>query len=316
MGCRNFGLAVGVAMLLGGVAVEAAPLSNVTAGASYGSASDGPDSHVHGDPGSATAGADAGPGGYAFTVDEGVDLYDGASARARSSLVSALKQSSVGSYSHAGGYSPGFAPPLNRVEANSTATLNLSFIVHAPAEITQAQLTLELGLDGSLLAASYGGASQPGQVYAGVAMSVDTQSSLGNVNWFDASAELDRFGGLTTSGPWAAAFANATSSPFAVSYVTADYNQEFIDLVTVPTNEVFTYVATLSTWAYVHGPFENWAVSDFFNTGTFDLTVTTPGLVLERLPAAVPLPPAFMLLAAPLAALGARRRHAGSGRSA
>ena len=281
-----------------------ASAATVSATAQYQSDSSGPLDLHHGDPGAATTTASAGPGDSAGTIGPGVDVVDGAIARARSEIDTSLATSSVGVYSHAGGYSPGFASPPSTVRASSLVHWSLSFIVHSLPEITSAQLNAEFGIDGSLLAASFGGASGVGQVYSTVGASLTTISSLGSINWVDATATLDRFGGLTASGPWASGFTNLTSSGASVAYAEALYHETYVGLITVPTNEVFQYEVELNSEAFAHGAFENWAVADFFNTATFDLSVTGPGLSLERLPSAVPLPAPFALLLVPITLLG------------
>jgi hypothetical protein len=306
-------LAAAVALCIGNAAQAAAVATSatVTATATYQADTSGVQTQFHGDPGAASVSANAGPGASAFTLDQGGEVFDGAIARARSELDSSLQASSVGVYSHAGGYSPGFASPPNGVEASSSVRWMLNFIVHSLPEITTAQLNAELGIDGSLVAAAFGGASGVGQVYASVGVRLGTISSLGTDTWIDASATLDRFGGLSVSGPWASGFNLMTPPGSSAAYAEALYNETYIGLVTVPTNEVFTYEIELNSEAFVHGAFENWAVADFFNTATFDLSVSTPGLSLERLPAAVPLPaPVGMLLVsiAVLGIRGARRR--------
>ena len=292
-----------------------ATVATVSASAQYQSDSSGTQVLHHDDPGAATTNASAGPGDSAGTVNPGVDVFDGAIARARSEIDTSLATSSIGVYSHAGGYSPGFAAPPSTVGASSLVHWSLSFIVHSLPEITTAQLNAEFGIDGSLLAASFGGASQVGQVYSSVGAQLSTVSSLGATTWVDATATLDRFGGLSVSGPWASGFTNLTTGGSSVAYAEALYHETYVGLITVPTNEVFQYEIELNSEAFAHGAFENWAVTDFFNTATFDLSVVGPGLSLERLPSAVPLPAPFALLLLPLTLLGAaglKRRVADS----
>ena len=313
MTTRGALLAAAVALCVGTTAQAAAVATSatVTASATYQADASGKHTQFHADPGEASVRANAGPGDSAFTLDPGTEVFDGAIARARSALDSSLNDSSVGVYSHAGGYSPGFASPPDFVEASSSVRWTLSFIVHSLPEITTAQLNAELGVDGSLVAAAFGGAHSVGDVYASVGVRLGTVSSLGANTWIDASATLDRFGGLTVTGPWASGFSLLTPVGSSAAYAEALYNETYIGLVTVPTNEVFTYEIELNSDAFVLGPFENWAVADFFNTATFDLSVSTPGLSLERVPSAVPLPaPVGMLLVcvALLGTRGARRR--------
>ena len=228
-------------------------------------------------------------------------------------LDSSLSVSCAGTYSHAGGYSPGFVSPPSGVLAPSSARWSPSFIVHSAPAITSAQLNAELGIDGSLLAASFRGASPVGDVYSSIAAHATTLSSLGTVTRFDANARLDGYG-LTASGPWASGFTSLPTGTSSVTYVEADFNQAFAGLITVPINEMFQYDVELASEAFVHCAFENWAVSDFFNIPTFDLSVSTPGLSLERIPSAVPLPPTLDLLLALCALMVAtgmaRRRRA------
>ena len=96
-----------------------ATAATVSATAQYQSDSSGLKVLHHGDPGAAITNASAGPGDSAGTVNPGVDVFDGAIARARSEINTSLATSSVGVYSHAGGYSPGFASPPSNVRANS-----------------------------------------------------------------------------------------------------------------------------------------------------------------------------------------------------
>ena len=280
------------------------PGSEISSYAQYQTAVDGPRLGSAGQPGSVTTTAAAGPGGTAFPVDEGVTIIDGAEAIARSNL-----PGTIGSYSHAGGFSPGFAAGATRnVRAESEVRQTTHWIAStADPNITTAQINLAAFYDGSLFAASYGGANQAGQVYAGVHASMSTNSSLGNVTWFDADARLDRFGGLGASANWLASFANATVSPSSVSYVTTNYFDVFPNLITVPTNEVWSFESVLGSDAFVHGPFENWAVSDFLASGDFDLEISTPGVTLTQL-TAVPLPGSFWLFGVAGLGLAARAR--------
>ena len=267
------------------------PGSEISTYAQYQTAVDGPRLGNAGQPGSVTNTAAAGPGGVAFAVDEGVTIIDGAEATARSNL-----PGTIGSYSHAGGYSPGFASGATKnVRAESEVRQTTHWIANtADPNITTAQINLAAFYDGSLFAASYGGANQVGQVYAGVRASMSTNSSLGNVTWFDANARLDRFGGLSATANWLASFTNATVSPFSVSYLTMNYFEVFPSLITVPTNEVWSFESVFGTDAFVHGPFENWAVSDFLASGDFELVISTPGVTLTQV-TAVPLPSSLWL---------------------
>jgi len=307
--CRTLGVAITLALSAGAQAAAVATAATVSASARYQNDAAGPNTLSHGDPGTAAISATAGPGDAAFTLDQGTEVFDGAIARARSEIDSSLSTSSIGVYSHAGGYSPGFASPPDDVLANASVRWTLSFIVHSAPEVTSAQLNAELGIDGSLVAATFGGAHGVGDAYASVAASLSTVSSFGSVNWVDARATLDRFGGLDVSGPWASGFTLLSQNNASIAYAEVLYHDTYLGLITVPTNEVFTYEIELSSEAFVLGAFENWAVADFFNTATFDLEVETPGLSLERIPTAVPLPAPIALLLAPLALLGLAARR-------
>ena len=262
------------------------PGSEVSTLAQYQTAIDGPHLGSAGQPGNVTDTAAAGPGGSVFAVDEGVALIDGAEAIARSNL-----PGTIGSYSHAGGFSPSFgAGATSNVRAESEVRQTTHWIASTnDPTITTAQINLAAFYDGSLFVASYGGANQVGQVYADVHASMSTNSSLGSTTWFDADARLDRFGGVNASANWVASFTNATVSPFSISYVTTNYFDVFPNLITVPTNEMWSFESVLGTDAFVHGPFENWAVSNFLASGDFELVISTPGVTLSEV-TAVPLP--------------------------
>ena len=280
------------------------PGSEVSAVAQYQTAVNGPQLASAGQPGNVTSTATAGPGGGVFAVAEGVPLIDGAEAIARSNL-----PGTIGSYSQAGGFSPRFAPgATTNVRAESEVRQTTHWIAStSDPTITTAQIDLAAFYDGSLFVASYGGASQTGQVYAGVHASMSTNSSLGSVTWFDADARLDRFGGLSATSNWASSFTNATVSPSSVTYRTTNYFEVFPNLITVPTNELWSFESVLGTDAFIHGPFENWAVSDFLASGDFDLVISTPGVILTQV-TAVPLPGSLWLFCVAGLGLGTRLR--------
>ena len=280
------------------------PGSEVSASAQYQMLTDGPHLGSAAQPGNVTRTAAAGPGGAAFAVDEGVALIDGAEAIARSNL-----PGTIGSYSHAGGFSPGFGAGATsdvRAESEVRQTTHWLASTNDPS-ITTAQINLAAFYDGSLFAASFGGANLVGQVYAGVHASMSTNSSLGTTTWFDADARLDRFGGVNASANWAASFINATVSPFAVSYVTTNYFEVFPNLITIPTNEVWSFESVFGTDAFVYAPFENWSVSNFLASGDFDLVISTPGVTLSQV--TVPLPGGIWLFGAAGAGLLTRLRR-------
>lgn len=281
------------------------PGSEVSVAAQYQTAVDGPRLGSAGQPGNVSSTAAAGPGLGAFAVDEGVALIDGAEAIARSNL-----PGTIGSYSHAGGYSPGFAPgATNNVRAESEVRQITHWIANtSDPTITTAQINLAAFYDGSLFVASYGGASQVGQVYADVHASMATNSSLGSVTWFDANARLDRFGGVSASANWTASFTNATVSPSSVTYVTTNYFDVFPNLITIPTNEVWSFESVLGSDAFVHGAFENWAISNFLASGDFDLVISTPGVTLTQV-TAVPVPGSLWLFGIAAVGLVARLRN-------
>ncbi|MBK6660701.1 MAG: hypothetical protein IPG43_22375 [Proteobacteria bacterium] len=304
-----------LAILASGGVAHAATISihpEVTAEAVYQGLSAGPISAVHGDPGAASVEAHAGPDEEAGILGTDTQVYDGAIAKARSQLDSSLSTSSVGTYAHAGGYSPGFASPPDEVHAVASVRWVLRFMVNAPSDVTTAQLNAELDVDGTLLAAAYGGSRTPDDLWASVSARATTISSLGTVDWIDASAKLDWTGQLVETGDWAGAFVYHAPPLFHRDQVaTVNQHQNLPGLITVPTNEVFEYVVEMTSQAYAVGAYENWAVSDFFNTAAFDLSVATPGLTLARIPtpAVVPLPAAWLLFAGAAIALGARRRR-------
>lgn len=160
-----------LAILASGGVAHAATISihpEVTAEAVYQGLSAGPISAVHGDPGAASVEAHAGPDEEAGILGSDTQVYDGAIAKARSQLDSSLSNSSVGTYAHAGGYSPGFASPPDAVHAVASVRWVLRFMVNAPSEVTTAQLNAELDVDGTLLAASYGGSRTPDDLWASV----------------------------------------------------------------------------------------------------------------------------------------------------
>ena len=180
---------------LSGQVAAALPSEGVEASAStrYNSAVDGPVTATGGNPGAANVTSSAGPGGPAIGTILGEDTLNESSARARASL-----PGTIGSYSHAGGFSPGFAPPAGSLDARASART----VTHWKAVATSSSATT-VGID---VFAFFDGALVTGR-YAGIGAGDLTAAVDAQMHAFDASGQLYDFhesGTLDHTAPFAA----------------------------------------------------------------------------------------------------------------
>lgn len=240
-----------------------------------------PDSDVGGNPGSVISSAAAGPGGTTFNIPVLGDLTDESVGHARS-----LLPGSVGSYSSAGGYSPGFG---GAVGGPTVATSFARSVTHWQAfnsnpNASTVDIDVLSFFDGVMATVDYAGAPMNASVRA----ELNVITSSGVVNVFAADARLSDPGGLVASSVWASSFAVEFASP-NINVVSVRYSEFFEDAFTVNVGETFAWEVLLSTEAFVEGPYEIHAVADFLNTGSGGLSVNTPGASLVQI-SAVPEP--------------------------
>lgn len=282
----------------------------VTVEATYQNDAAGPNTAAAGDPGSVDLTATAGPGGFGIG-DQGVagqtalTTFDEANGRARASL-----PGTVGSYSHAGGFNPGFMPgPTSDVTASAEARAVTHWqVVSTDPAITSVGVNVAAFYDGSLLTSDF--ANVPaGAMSASVLAGLNAVDANGNTFYsFEADATVQNGIGLTASANWVGDF--IVGSNGSNDQATVDYFEVFSDAFFVNVGDVFAWESILYTSAAVPGPFELFAIADFFNTGEGTLSVDTPGVTLVQV-SAVPLPaalPLMMLALAGIARLG-RRHH-------
>lgn len=271
---------------------------NVTTRAEYRGIVDGPQTLIAGNPGSVDINSSAGPGGggigsLSVAPQNSVDTFDAAIARGRASL-----PGTIGSYSHAGGFSPSFGTGTGPVTASAdTSSLTRWMATSTDPNITSVAIDVLVFFDGTLLTADFAGAG-PGQLFSSVNTRLSSFSANGGLYDLNLSAQLDSAGGLTADSGWSGDFEFGSSQSGNVNQATLNYNQFFNDAFVVNIGEAFSWEVVLNTNAYAEGPFELWAIADFFNTGGFALSVNTPGITLAQVP--VPLPLSLPLFGAGL----------------
>ena len=291
-------------------AVLATPGVSVTTEASYQSLSSGPATSTGGNPGTALSTSRVGPGGggigdLGLPGHPSVQSHDEAIAEGR-----ALLPGTVGSYSHAGGFSPSTAPP-GGVSAKTTARQATQWMAtSSDPNVTTVGIDVLAFFDGTLLTGDFAGVGA-GDLVARVDASLHADTAAGDLYDFVATAALDDVTGFSASANWSGDFTSSVNATGSVRQSTVDF-QEFIDdAFFVNVNEVFSWEVVLETSGFAAGPFELWAIADFFNTGGFDLSVDTPGVSLEQV-GVIPIPAALPLFATACALFGAaHRRRAG-----
>lgn len=266
--------------------------------ANYQDTSSGPVVSNAGAPGSVNPSVSAGPGGGDM---DGVT--NEALAEARSNL-----PGTVGTYAHACCWSPAFPPPaVESVAAFARATQ----VSHWEAQTANpgtasADIDVFAFLDGTLRTMDFAGAGL-GDVFSSVSFTMGYDIGSGVQNVFAGMATLDDAGGLSVSGPgtWNSAF-STVNLPDSDKTSTLNYSEFFGALFTVPTNTIFAWVVELESEAYIAGPYELGAVSDFLNTGDFMLSTGTMGVNLADVTpmSAVPLPASGVAMVAGLGLVG------------
>jgi len=263
--------------------------------ARYQDNSDGPD--VVNNPANAEAQALVDPFGEAMPP-----AYDRAEGHAWANLLGG-----VGSLSRAGGWTPAQNPLQEDIVANSTAKQVTNWIVTtADPTITTADIDMLMFIDGFLYTGDFAGAG-PGNIFGDVSFQANVYTSVrGAVNTvFEATARLDSSTGLSTTGPWGGAFTpGLVDSPSSEKRYEVNYSEFFPAAFTVPTNDPFGWEIVLGTEGYAVGPYEMFATVDFLNSGSFELSTSTPGVTFSRIPE----PSTLILLGAGLAGLAGLRR--------
>jgi len=277
----------------------------VTTEASYNGANTGPSTVTDSNPGTALSTSRAGPGGPGIG-NQGVApqatlaTFDEAIATGR-----ALLPGTVGSYSHAGGFNPGFGPGPNGVSATASATQITHWMASSddPAQTT-VDIDVAAFFDGTLLTSNFCcGAS----LYANVRAELNAYDATGaSIYNFIATAEMNDATGFSSSANWSGDFVSSYDPNSANNQATVNYFEYFDDVFTVQVGEVFAWESTLSTEAFAEGAFELFAVADFLNTGDATPEVNTAGAMLVQVP--VPLPASLPLIVVALGGLF-RMRH-------
>ncbi|MEQ9059932.1 MAG: hypothetical protein RLW61_11005 [Gammaproteobacteria bacterium] len=286
----------------------ATPGVAATVEAHYQGLSSGPTSASAGNPGSVAPEAVAGPGGGSSVLSlqqpgqPEVLVYDEAIARARANL-----PGTIGSYSHAGGYTPSFDPPSAVTATAQARTLTQWVVTSSDPNVTSVGIDVLAFFDGTLLTYDAAGVA-PGDLTASITAAMRADTLSGQLYGFEAEATLDSELGLSASANWSGDFLSGSSGFGSVRQSTVDYDAFFDDAFVVNVGETFSWEVVLDTAAYAAGPFELWAVADFYNTAGFELSVDTPGVTLSQV--VVPVPPALPLLAGATGLLALRRRRA------
>ena len=297
------------AVLLSGNAAMALPAVGVTGvvTAHYETVNNSPPASTAGSPGSVNPVAAAGPGAGNLG-----GITDEALAEAR-----AVLPGTVGAYAQACCFSPSFPPPaVGSVGAIATASQVTHWEVRSgPTGPATADVDVLAFLDGFLQTADFAGVPAAGLLHSSISMTMGYDIGAGLVNVFSANATLDDVAGLSTNGTatWTASF-SAVNIPDTVKTSTMNYSEFFGNAFTIPTNTIFAWVVELEADAYIDGPFELVAVSDFLNTGDFDLTTDDPNVTIHNVTptSAIPLPGSGFAMAGGLALAGAvfaRRRR-------
>ena len=239
-----------------------------------------PDADAAGNPGVANSASIVGPGGGTFTIPVLGTMSDESIGMARSSL-----PGSVGSLSSAGGFSPSFGPGGATAATSFARSVTHWQALSADPSVTTAAIDVLSAFGGTLATVDFAGASMNASVHA--ELNVITASGVTNVFVADAILRDPPLpsdpSGLTATGPWASSFVAASTSP-TVNVHTVQYAEFFDDAFTVNVGETFAWEVVLSTAAVVDGPFELHAIADFLNTGSGDLSVNTPGIMLAVVP--------------------------------
>lgn len=280
---------------------------SVTTFAEYRGASSGPATQIAGNPGTVNSTSQAGPGGggigtIGVSPQTPVDTFDEAIARGRAALPGTL-----GSYSHAGGFSPGFGAGAGPVSA-TTSSQSLTHWVATSIDpsVTTVAIDVLAFFDGTMATGDFAGVG-PGDLSARVDAQLSAFTDGGSLYDLALNAALDGSTGLTASAGWAGSVTSGINTFGNVRQATIDYTEFFEDAFVVNIGEVFAWDVMLDTSAFATGPFELWAISDFFNTGGFDLSVNTAGITLIQVsggsPPPVPEPGMLLLLLIGLLAL-------------
>jgi hypothetical protein len=271
----------------------------------YRAADDGPYQTFIPGGGSTTLRSQAGPGPFPSTTQ--IAFVEGAIAEARSSL-----PGTFGTYANAGGYSPSFAPPAPEgleARAHSSQVSWWQVRSNNPA-VTSVAVNVLAFYDGTLYTGDFAGVTQAGRLYATVDTRLAAETAAGALYELALTARLDDVGGLSASPAWAGSWASQTvGSGFSEKRFAVQYTDYFANAFVVPVNTTFAWISELTSEAVAPGPFELFAQSNFLSTGSFTLSISSPDaeLTLLTLPAPVPEPGQFALLAAGLGCLVARR---------
>ena len=277
--------------------------------ANYQDSTAGPEVSNAGAPGSVNPVVSAGPG-----LSDMLGVTDEALAEARSNL-----PGTIGTYAQACCHSAAFPPPsVENVSAFASATQITHWAANtANPSITSADIDVFAFLDGFLQTIDLAGAG-PGDVYSSVSFTMGFDIGAGVQNVFTGTATLDDVIGLSASGPgtWATSF-RAVNLLDSDKTSNLNYSEFFTALFTVPTNTIFAWVVELESEAYVAGPNELGAVSDFLNTGDFAISSSRPGVILSDVTPTnsvpIPLPASGLTMLAGLGLAGFvayRRRNA------
>ena len=252
-------------------------------------------------PGSVNHQVFAGPGGTGMygTTDE-------ASAHAR-----ALVPGTVGSYSQACCFSPGFG---GGTPASVSAQAKASQVTHWQAQSSSGATSVDIDvlafIDGSLKTIDFAGASI-GDVYSTVSFTMGYDIGAGVQNVFDVSATLDVVSGLAANGDWSSSF--VTSAIPGGASAAVNYNNFYANAFSVQVNTPFAWVVEIETTAFITGPYELGSVADFLNTGGVGLSTDDNGATLQNITpnAVVPVPMPLALLGSAVGVLAIIRRKSG-----
>ena len=255
-------------------------------------------------PGSVFSTAQSGPGGSAIGFLGSEDSFDESIATARASL-----PGPIGSYSHAGGFSPSFmTPPSGPLTAEATARTVTHWLVTASdPSITTVGIDVFAFYDGTLVTGDFAGVA-PNGLIAAVETQLNAFDANGQIYGFQLNAQLEDSAGLSASSGWVGSFTNSSSEFGSVKTATVNYSDFFNDAFTVNIGDTFAWESILATSGFATAAFELWAIADFFNTGGFELSVNTPGVQLVQVNA-VPLPAGLSLLLSALGITPLCRRH-------